>query len=294
MADQWNAGNPALTNTIAADIPDINENTHWLKDIIQMLAGWKTSDILTVGPGCVTERAKFEYSDTNTIKINAGGYFHDGTTRQWVFWDQQLTFDLGSGGSNSASTDLGASQWHYIYLDDSAIVTGGVPELTAARFLNSTTAPTWLQTGHGWYTGADRCIFAVLTNSSSEIIEFWHDGGDYVQFGDRIVEANAITPSNTWTDVDMATSVPGFSTKANISFVFSYIDTDCGLLARVNGQSGTTGIEVGSAASTVTISFNTLQFLLSSAQVIEVKCTSASAGNTAYVLTNGWYLPVGM
>jgi len=223
MADQHHESVPTSSNTIKADLSDISEalSYHW--DCIQVLLG--VPDLTTIAnvspPG--PQRSTFSHVDDDTITIGPGVYFHDGTARQTVFWDADITFECfrpGTGGSNADNSAAGASEWHYIYLDDSAIVTQASPELDADCFLNSTTAPTWSDAKHGWYNGSDRCIFAILTDGTSDIVEFYHDGGDAVFYADNQTErsVSALDSASSWVDVDMKTSVPGFSTKAQVNF----------------------------------------------------------------------------
>jgi hypothetical protein len=288
MVDQHNSDIPAVGNLISADIADIEENLEWHKDVLQMLAGWKDSTIGSVGPA--PHRATFAYSDTDTITIGAGSYFHDGTVRQTVFWDAAITFDLGSGGSNALSDELGVSEWHYIYLDDSAIVTQADSELDADCFLNDTTAPSWSAAKHGWYNGSDRCIFAVLTNGSSQILEFFHNEA-FVLFADGVTDRAQADLDTTWTDVTL--SIPGFSQMAQALFACAYVDGASQLFWRTNGQTGTTGHAVGNADADTAVSYNTVMVITDSSQKIEVK-HSASNANTTGVNTEGFYLPNGM
>ena len=62
------------------------------------------------------------FSSSSAITIGGGAWAHNGTTNRQVTLNSQITFTLGSGGSNSTSTDLGQYEVHYIYIDDSAIV----------------------------------------------------------------------------------------------------------------------------------------------------------------------------
>lgn len=296
MTAQWNASIPALANQVANDWPDIEENFGWLKLLAQMNIGWKTSTIANVGPSIVTRRPRFIYTDGDTIQINPGGYFHDGTTRQWVFWDTGITFEAfrpGTGGSNASNSAASASAWHYIYIDDSAVVTNASPELVAACFINSTDAPAWSAAKHGWYNGSDRCIFAVLTDGSNAIVEFWHDGGDYIQWANAFSEAATIMPSTTWTDVDCASSVPVFCTKAQFSISQIYTNANATLMVRTNGQTGSTGLTACYVSATSTSDLTSMPVILDVAQIIEVK-TDVASTNNVYVWVNGWYFPVGM
>ena len=290
MADQHNADIPAMGNQISADIPDIKENLEWHKDVLQMLAGWKNGTIATVGPP--NHRATFVYSSTTAISIGAGSYFHDGTTRQTVFWDAAITFTLGSGGSNAASDDLGASEWHYIYLDDSAIVTQGDSELDADCFLNDTTAPTWSAAKHGWYNGSDRCIFAVLTNGSNQIVNFLHDGSRRVTWVDYRVEASSTDVDASWTPVDMATSVPGFSTKAVVQI--EWWGGNDGLQWAVNGAEPTYGGRlIKNSSAGVTDDNIIAEVYLDTSQIFELIATG-NGDDIAEVACLAWDIPGGM
>lgn len=160
---------------------------------------------------------KLGYSSTTAITIAAGMWNHRGTSNQNVYTTSQLTFTLGSGGSNSGSSALGVEEIHYIYIDDSAVVTAGTALLTASEFLNSTTAPAWSNTKCGWYNSNDRCIGCILTNGSSQIIAFTIQSDTYFSFN-AASELNlysvAAAPT-TDTDMDISGFMPVFSTKAN-------------------------------------------------------------------------------
>lgn len=293
MADQHNANIPAVGNQISSDIPDIKENLEWHKDLLQMIVGWKASTIASVGPP--NHRAQFTHGDDDTLTIGVGSYFHDGTVRQTVFWDAAITFDLGSGGSNALSDDLGASEWHYIYLDDSAIVTQADTELDADCFLNDTTAPTWSDAKHGWYNGADRCIFAVLTDATNDLIAFYHDGGDLILWDAAIETITAQDVDTSWVDISTALMIPGFSTKAQIFARMNVRTTnDMQVDWRVNGSTDATGHPLflcGTAASNMPSVH--LPVMTDSSQLIELKC-GASSTDTLAIDTEGWYLPAGM
>jgi hypothetical protein len=212
----------------------------------------------------------------------------------------QLPFTAGSGGSNAGSTDLGANQRHYVYLDDSAIITQASPELDADCFLNSTTAPTWSDAKHGFYNGSDKCIFGFVTNASSQIYEFFHDGGDYMSYADSKaggqtavtdLDYSAIDVDTTWDDVYLL--IPAFATKAECRFSAAYVDGASSLSWRTNGQTGTDGHLVADVNSDYAASTNTATVFSDSSQIIEV-VMSASNGNTATVQCEGWYFPTGM
>jgi hypothetical protein len=230
-------------------------------------------------------RSKFRWKDGDEIYIGPGVYFHEGTANRTLYWNSELTFQLGSGGSNSASDDLGASEWHYIYLDDSAIVTAATNLITNSEILNDTTAPTWSASKHGWYNGNDRCIGAILTTIGSVVREFFHSG-EYVQFADAELTATGQTPSQTWTDVTL--DIPGFCRLAHIITTHAYVDADTWLMVRVNGQTDANGIETAYTESNIVSGDSHLPMYTDSTQKIEIRTLAAST-NSCSVYTVGWY-----
>ncbi|MHC4748397.1 MAG: hypothetical protein ACYTFW_00850 [Planctomycetota bacterium] len=290
MADQHNSDIPAMGNQISADIPDIKENLEWHKDVLQMLAGWKAGTIASVGPP--NHRATFAYSSTTAISIGTGSYFHDGTTRQTLFWDSAITFTLGSGGSNAASSDLGASEWHYIYIDNSAVVTIGDSEIDNTCFLNSTVAPTWDADKHGWYGGLDMCVFAVLTDGSNNISKFYHDG-DYVQFGEHDATSTGTNLGTTASRTTITFDVPGFCTRVEAYVAFLYVDASSGIRIAVFNKSDAGQLVITTASGYTIAQQTTVTLVTDSSQKVEAYETAASA-NTMDLNTVGWYLPNGM
>jgi hypothetical protein len=228
-------------------------------------------------PGFV-QRPKFEYKDADEIYINAGAYHHDGTTEQIVYWNSQLTI---------AGTFSG-TDWYYLYLDDSAIVTAGTNLLTASEFIFSTTEPTWSHTKHGWYNGNDRCIFAVYSSSGS-IYKFYHDADSVVY--DVALNNLTLTDIDTWTDVTL--TIPAFATRASGIFEFEAGSQNTYSYWRPNGSSGA-GHLIGTGSVTVSgACINTVMVIADSTQKIEVN-PAASGGAKIGVDTAGWYLPSGV
>ena len=265
-------------DTVLQGFDKCQDNFEWLDDLFHGYA----------------RRSKFRWKDANEIYIGAGVYHHEGTVNQLVYWASELTFVLGKvadGGSNNSSDDLTASAWHYIYIDDTAVVTAGAKLLTETEFLNDTTAPTWSASKHGWYNGDDRCIFAVLTSGASAVLEFLQSD-NYVSLADDIANVTNFDLDTTWTDV--ALSAPGFCRKARTTLQSaSGGGAACILYLRTNGQTGTTGQTVAYSDADITIAINTTEAITDSAQKIEVK-HSASGGHTVTVYTDGWYFPEGM
>ena len=227
-------------------------------------------------------RPQFIYKDADEIYVNAGFYDVAG---KFSAWASQLTLDIGTPS---------ASTWYYVYLDYSAITSGTA--LTASEFIFSTTAPTWSNTYKGYYNGSDRCCFAVLTDASANILEFDHIGNKIV-FADSISERTygAVT-ANTWTDIDCATSIPGFSTSGLVTIYIQSRSTAAGSAYwRKNGQSGSTGHYIGTVDRINTADTRvawTGPVITDSSQIFEVKVTNYAHGVS--VDGHGWYLPAGM
>jgi hypothetical protein len=296
----YTANKPKAANQILLDLQEMEDNFEFFQEVFAAITGgWGASSTANLVPGNRGQfhRARFTWKDADEIYINfgPGGYHHDGTTDQMVYCDTQLTYKFGSAGSNALSDDLGASEWHYLYLDDTAIVTAGTNIISVSELVNDTTAPTWTVGSHAWMNGDDRCIGAFLTDSSNNILEFFHDGGDLVVFADEIAELAATDIDTTWTDVDMATSVPGFSTKAEIAIQTGYGASSTSVLAswRTNGQTGSSGHPMGVSQSSAKSQVNVLSVITDSSQIIEVKYSGSDA-HTLAISTSGWYFPIGM
>lgn len=235
--------------------------------------GW-SAPAGNVIPGLVI-RSKFRWKDANEIYIGAGLYHHNGTVEQNVYWNSELfrTF-----------TSLGASDWSYLYIDDSAVVTLGSTLLTATEFIDSITEPTYNPTKKGWYNGLDRAIMAVYTSGASAILEFFHDG-NMVIFADRIMNQAAIDIDLVYTDIG-ALIIPKFTT---VGIVF--IDMSGAGAApwwRTNGQSGSTGHELSTMRRA-----GPFEAITDASQVIEGK-HSISDAETSTWYTEGWKFPIGM
>jgi hypothetical protein len=250
-------------------------------------------DALTVTNGAalgqaVTARARFGFSSTTAITVSACAYHVAGATNYVAYVNTSLTFTLGSGGSNAGSTNLGNNEWHYIYIDDSAMQSAGTAVLAAARLINSTTAPTWSDAKNGWYNGADRCIFAVRTDGSAQIREFFHVG-DQVQFADEIEDAASTTDiDNAWTDVTL--TVPLFNAPAIVTFIGVYGSANKEFYWRTNGQTGTVGKKIFRASANTQVPMTTCDVIPDATGKIEV-IADASNNTTIGAYTVGWKFP---
>ena len=300
MADKWNDNIPSITNSVTGDVADIKENLEFAKDILQTITGGWSNTATThfmVGNAGDFNRSKIVSASDTTITLTAAKYHHAGTTDQMVYWADTgagITFTVGSGGSNSSSDDLGADEWHYIFLDDSAIVTAGTNIISNTELVNDTTAPTWNGAKYGWYGGQsanDRCIGAFYSDADSDILEMFHDGGDYVCFADAQADKAATDIDTTWTDVTL--TIPGVCTKAFVTFEMDYTSTGSEGFWRTNGQTGSTGHEYGRIGTGCTVMVSSHVVLTDTSQIIEIKHADSNDATSA-VRTSGFYLPQGM
>jgi hypothetical protein len=236
------------------------------------------------------KRSKFEYIGGATpyaLKVGAGFYHVKDKVAKWV---SQLT--TNAIGSPAASTR------YYLYLDYSAITSW--TNITATELIWSTTAPAYNQTYAAWMNGDDVCIFGVRTNSGPSAISiFWHDGGNYVELDDYIVvDPSDTTPSNTWTNVDLSGVMPAFATRANVTVVGHWVDTDSNLYCQMVSGTATYGRLVGRVESSkgewAISSFDVFVGPAPSSQIYNVKFGDATTGNTVTTHLKGWYFPNGM
>lgn len=232
-------------------------------------------------------RPNFTWVDTDTIIIGPGAYYLYG--KGWCYWLSDITFNFGSGGSNAGSDNLTASAWQYIAIDYSSVTAAGV--LTAANFINrlAASAPAYSGTKGGWYQDTnDRTIFAVLTDGSSYVLEFWHQW-DLSHFAVAIESQAAVDIDMTFTDIG-ALARPLFSKEAEI-LALNYDNGGTGRIYYYRPN--------GSASAGKTIQINAGNNTWSGAVVTDANGItewkkSASDLATITVYTMGWYFPVGM
>lgn len=276
------------SNSNAPIVPDISGNGD---KYLQVNTGatatqWVTLDVdaLTRRKGEL-QRAKFERLSDTSIKVYPAIYDLDAKGKN-VSWDSALTITGLSG----------TAEWHYIYLDYSAI-TGTT--VTASEIITSTTAPSWSDSKHGWYNGDDRCIFAVYI-TSNVIQNFYHDGKDFVQYGEDLEEEPYGTATiNSWTDIDIDRN-PAFATEIEMTIrmtspttltnacswsLRTYGDISSGhLLGVTEGGGGTYDDEHVTSNKRQYISSGKVQYL----------ATSISSGHKFALYSNGFFLPRGM
>jgi len=232
-------------------------------------------------------RPKFTYVDTNTITIGPGDYYL--YNKGWVYWTSDITFNLGSSGSNANSDDLTASEWHHIAIDYSTVSAAGT--LTASNFINRRAAnvtPTYSGTKGGVYQDTnDRTICAVLTNGSSQVSEFFTEGDQFLS-ADQIEDLSETDIDTTWTDVTL--TAPVFCTRVLVTFQSKQNGDVATGFWRTNGQSGSTGHAFGRGTAR---DYNSVPVITDSSQIIEVKNSDSNNAQMA-VYTNGYFFPAGM
>ena len=293
---------PAASESLATDLRGELQRIRYVMKQITGETNWyvdpdTTMALLQTDKTYPYQRSKFVWTSDEVLTIEPGVYQHNGTSIQTVYWNSDITFTMGANGDA-----MDASKWHYIYLDDSAIVTKGTALLDNTCFANyseadSDNVPAWSDTKHGWYgTGVsdakltDRCIYAIYSDSGSDFQEVFQSG-DFVSYTADISDlAPSATIDDTYTD--QALTMPAFATKARVNIYAAYVDTTTTVHWRVNGQAGA-GFLIGGVAAGSTESYTVLDVVTDSAQKIEIKL-SAAGDNTIGLKTQGWYFPIGM
>lgn len=221
-------------------------------------------------------RALFAYNNTARINCGAAQYLCKDKFCAWV--STITTVTTGAAGG---------ADWWYLYLDYSAITSGAV--ITASELIWSITEPVWSAAHRQWMNGDDRCIFAVRTDGSSNILAFWHSG-DMSYLATGIVVSNDIEPDTTWTDSTLV--IPKFVRKAIVVFRGNYVDGDTYLYWRTNG-SGATGHSTCNVSTQNRIPMPFWVVITDANGKIEFKYDAASSNKVA-IYSNGWFFPTGM
>lgn len=244
-------------------------------------------EVLTSAAGAAVAN---QISSKNAIVISPFVYYHCGTTEQLLYSDSNIPFEFAN---------LGTSDWSYLYFDDSAIVTAATNLISASELVDSVTEPAaYNVTKHGRYfpttTTNDMVFFAVLTDGSNNILEFFHDGGNFCHYATFIADRVMADLDNVWTDITL--TIPSFTTRALNWFVLdAKADAqEVYLYWRTNGQTDATGhMTVSTKTGEDEVASIYSDVMTDSSQIIEVKC-SATGDNQAAVYTDGWYFPQGL
>lgn len=238
------------------------------------------------------QRSRFKYKDTDEIYLGPGTYLHKGTTDQTVYWDSELTFKFGSGGTNGNSHDLAASDWFYLCIDNEAVVAADTNVLTAREFVAVVTEPTWDDNKYGWYIGNDVCIVGIRTTGGSAVQHFTHDGSRLIIYGTGLAENEADTALGSAGWVTFSYTAPSFCKRVLMRIRYNYIDASGVLAARTGGSPDPgDGRYVGRVGTGVTASLVLTPFDLNSSHEMQLK---GAANNKVATATQGYYLPRGM
>lgn len=263
---------------------------------ISTLTGYVQRPVFTPAPWVLT---------TGTITISPFKYHHAGTTEQIVTNDTTITFFNGTApsASNADNSAVGASQWHYLYIDDSAVVTAGSSTISASELLGSSVAPTWSDAKHGWYgpgTGntqtTDRCIYAYYLNAGSTLDRTEHDGGNFVMYDPSYSFASTyspgwgVTPGTSFTSYTAI--APAFATRVKMGVHCLYTGTDY-LYHKATGGHTSEGHWIAYLTSGATQQSTECDFYTNTSQSFDIKFTN-SATSQAWLITRGFYFPRGM
>lgn len=226
-------------------------------------------------------------SSKNAVVISPFVYYHAGTTEQLLYSDSNLAYEF---------TSLGTSDWSYLYFDDSDIMTAATNLVTAAYLIDSVTEPEYVAAKHGWHHPTtvtnDKCFFAVLTDGSNNILEFFHDG-DAVYYGNNTHDVTIQDIDAPFVTIEAALTMPIFARRAIVNVRGNYGDTATGLWWRTTGSNATTGHYILYMDADVTSVLNTLTVITDSAHKIDLSTATANI-NTVTIDTSGWKFPNGM
>jgi len=222
-------------------------------------------------------RSSFTYSATDAVVIGPGVYFMP-ASGEMVYSDSSITYTFSS---------LAASDWIYLYLDASVVAASGTEVTGAGFFMDTATEPQVSSNLHGWYNGSDRCLFAVRTNASAHVVEFYQSG-DFVLFADQQVTNITNTDVDT-TWLDCTLTIPIFTRLAQITARGEWAAGSYQYW-RTNGASGTVGHLLNYLTASSSRGVNTTQVVTDADGVIEVVHTVSNA-DTLTVTLDGWYLP---
>lgn len=211
---------------------------------------------------------KLSYATTTTLTV-ATGQCRNSSDVNDIFINSAVTINSAVAGAGGLDTGTIANSTFYaVYaLGDSTEYNDG-----SAILSTSFTAPS-LPAGYDMY----KRIGAVLTNGSAQFLPFQQVGEDRNRWViyDTLISELSGGNATTFTDVDLATSVPLSATLVMLQANMTPATADNQLKLRRNGSSSTNGsVQVyGSVATKV-----------SSSQVI-VPCDSSAV--IEYLVSNG-------
>lgn len=184
------------------------------------------------------------------------------------------TLDATINGANGLDTgSLANATWYYVFLIGSSL-----NEKPAAGILSASSTPLMPQ-GYDSY----RRIGFALTDGSANFLSFDVYGNTNVRqyYWDAVATELSAGAATSFTNVDLASSVPPTSTLAYLNWKF--VPQAPGNLAnlRKKGSSSTTNVQItGSVASQPNVGFLTMN--TNTSQIIEYKVANASDALTLY------------
>jgi hypothetical protein len=242
------------------------------------------------------DRARFSVKDVDEVYIDGPAVYD--VNGKWAYITSQLTSPAETSTGNSIQ---------YLYIDYSAIPADGVIDIGDIYWGAAPSA--YDSTKKGFYHATatdDRCIFGIPV-VSSDIIEFFHDGGEYLVYAQQQVagqtamfdqDFTSIDVENAWDEVYLI--MPLFAIKAEV--MFSCFTANEVVLSwgywRKKGATTTTGVLMGgtfkSAGSDRYATVNSVAVITDSSGIIEVQYDVSDTGNLMTVHTSGFYFPKGM
>jgi len=168
---------------------------------------YRWQDITEIPVAKGKQSLKVEYATASGIYINPGTiHMKDSTFGMYELNDRTEVTVSG----------LAVDTWYYIYTN----VSGSTTTLDETNFTVSSGVPSVDYSNMGYYNGNDRCIGAVYTDSSGDIIEFYSGPGNYVCWGQNFITNINNTDVNTIGSANTVYfyHVPSFSTMLNCLF----------------------------------------------------------------------------
>jgi hypothetical protein len=223
-------------------------------------------------------RSKFTWKDADEIYIGGGAYSVSGTIARI---NAQLT---------SPAIAAGGTDYHYLYIDYSAIPSGGV--IDNGDIYWSIIEPAVDNLKLGWYhptSTDDRCIFAVRT-VTNDILEFRHNG-DYVSFDDLLV-VEAATNYGTSFSASPAWPAPIFSDRVEATFFLDAAGevNNASFSYRPTGSSASDGQRIGATDESFSEwIYKHRTVILGTGKTIDIKQVDVTPEITSWM--EGFYLP---
>jgi hypothetical protein len=238
------------------------------------------------------DRARFSFKDINEVYIDGPAVYD--VNGKWAYITSQLT----SPQEASSGTSM-----QYLYIDYSAIPADGV--IDSGDMYWGAGPGAYSSTTKGFYHSVntdDRCVFGIPVIGSN-IIEFHHDGGEFLGYSEKRAGGQTAVTDLDYTDIDVDGTwdevyliIPSFATKAFVT-VKGDANADAGnaiLSYRVKDATTTTGHQVVQVDATFeTFDWSHVIVYTNTSQILEVK-SSAAGDHTFGVDVNGFYFPRGM